>query len=344
MSRIFRNIRNALLKQSQVKRYVLYAVGEIFLVVIGILIALYLNNLNSEKKSEIENIRLVTDLEKGLINNQFLMERFANRVYGQDSLMEAVIQNKLSEENYFRNRMLTELMTPGTQYSWLNDENILTLLQKERDFSPAYNQLFKLIKNYKSKLNDLDYAIEEMNQLSNWNDQFMAQNFEWFSGTEREDQIKKIQYYLNDPYYKNRLTLYRKKFGNQISHITALTALRAAMMGEIKKIKGESPKNWNTYFKSLGLKPLIPLSCESLPRDWERLFPVFNYYLFFNNTSKDIVLMRLRDHLDSWEEYIIKAGEFEILPQLPGKGFMLGSPEKCEQVYVTPLGGFLVIE
>lgn len=344
MSRIFRNIRNALLKESQAKRYFLYAIGEIFLVVIGILIALYLNNLNSEKKSENENFRLVTDLEKGLVNNQFLMQRFANRVYSQDSLMEAVIQNKLSQENFFRNRSLTELMTPGTQYTWLNDENIQTLLQKERDFSPMYNQLFKLIKNYKTKLNDLDYAVEEMNQISNWNDQFMAENFEWYSSTEKEAQLENIQYYLTDPFYKNRLFLYRKKFGDQISHITALTALRAAMMGEIKKLKREPPKEWTTYFQSMGLRPMIPVACETLPRDWERLFSMFNYYLFFNNTSEDKIIMRLRDHADSWEEYVIKAGEFEILPQFPGKGFMLGAFEYCESAFIAPQGGFLVIE
>ncbi|EON76349.1 hypothetical protein ADIS_3477 [Lunatimonas lonarensis] len=344
MSRIFRNIRNALLKESQVKRYFLYSIGEIFLVVIGILIALYLNNLNSEKKAERENIRLVTDLEKGLMNNQFLMERFARRVYSQDSLMEAVIQNKVSQESYGRNRMLTELMTPGTQYTWLNDENIMTLLQKERDFSPTYNQLFKLIKSYKSKLDDLDYAVEEMNQLSNWNDQFMAENFDWFSGQGREDQLKRLEYYLSDPFYRNRLSLFRKKFGSQISHITALTALRAAMMGEIKKLKGEAPAEWTAYYQSLGLKPLIPVPCESLPRNWERQYPMFNYYLFYNPTPKDVILMRLRDHSDSWEEYVIKSGEFEILPQFPGRGFMLGTPDKCAQAFIAPQGGFLVIE
>lgn len=344
MPRIFRNIRKKFLKDKKVKRYILYAVGEIFLVVIGILIALYLNNLNSERKSENENFRLVTDLEKGLMNNQFLMKRFASRVYSQDSLMEAVIQARITEESFTRNRMLTELMTPGTQYTWLNDENILTILQKERDFSPAYNQLFKLIKNYKSRLNDLDYAVEEMNQLSNWNDQYMAQNFEWFSGTDREHLIKRTQYYLNDPFYKNRLVLYRKKFGNQISHITALTALRAGMMAEIKKLKGEENIDWNSYLKSLGLSPMIPVACETLPREWERLFPMFNYYLFFNNTSEDQVIMRLRDHTESWEEYVIKAGEFEILPQFPGNGFMLGSFDNCESVFVAPQGGFLVIK
>jgi hypothetical protein len=344
MSRIFRNIRKKYLNGKKIRQYVIYALGEIFLVVVGILLALYLNDLNSEKKSERENFRLVTDLEKGLTNSQFLMGRFASRVYNQDSIIEAVIYNRLSDGIGRSNRILTELMTPGTQYTWLDDENIITLLQKERDFSPTYNRLFKLIKNYKSRLDDLDYAVKEMNDLSNWNDQLIAQDFEWFSGTEKTDQEKKVAFYLTDPFYKNRLVLYRKKLGNQISHITALNALRAAMMGEIRMLKGEENIDWTSYFQSFGLKNLAPVACESSEIDWERTFPFFNYYLFFNNTAQAKTVLRLRDHVGSWEEYLIDAGEFEILPQFPGMGFMLNTSDHCEQLYIAPKGGFLVIE
>jgi hypothetical protein len=41
MSRIFNSIRQRLLAQNRFTRYILYAIGEIVLVVIGILIALH---------------------------------------------------------------------------------------------------------------------------------------------------------------------------------------------------------------------------------------------------------------------------------------------------------------
>ncbi len=44
MFRFFTKIRRELLKDNQMKRYTLYAVGEILLAVIGILIALQINN------------------------------------------------------------------------------------------------------------------------------------------------------------------------------------------------------------------------------------------------------------------------------------------------------------
>lgn len=50
MIKFFRKIRQKLLEQNRVSKYLLYAFGEIILVVIGILIALQINNWNENKK------------------------------------------------------------------------------------------------------------------------------------------------------------------------------------------------------------------------------------------------------------------------------------------------------
>lgn len=61
---LFRKIRKALLSGNSATKYILYAIGEIVLVVIGILIALQINNYSEEiKKREIESV---------LLNNLFL--------------------------------------------------------------------------------------------------------------------------------------------------------------------------------------------------------------------------------------------------------------------------------
>ncbi|WP_075352517.1 DUF6090 family protein [Algoriphagus marinus] len=53
MISFFRKIRQKLLSQNRVTRYLVYAFGEIFLVVIGILIALQVNNWNEERKQKL---------------------------------------------------------------------------------------------------------------------------------------------------------------------------------------------------------------------------------------------------------------------------------------------------
>ena len=51
MIKFFRKIRQQLLTENKFSKYLLYAIGEIILVVIGILIALQINNWNENKKS-----------------------------------------------------------------------------------------------------------------------------------------------------------------------------------------------------------------------------------------------------------------------------------------------------
>ncbi len=51
MIKFFRNIRKRLLSENRFSRYLIYAIGEIFLVVIGILIALQINNWNENNKN-----------------------------------------------------------------------------------------------------------------------------------------------------------------------------------------------------------------------------------------------------------------------------------------------------
>ena len=55
--KFFGKIRKFLLSEGKFKQYFKYAIGEIILVVLGILIALQLNNLNDERKTE--NLRQV---------------------------------------------------------------------------------------------------------------------------------------------------------------------------------------------------------------------------------------------------------------------------------------------
>ena len=49
--KVFRQIRVRMLKENRTTRYLLYAIGEIFLVVIGILIALQVSTWNQERQA-----------------------------------------------------------------------------------------------------------------------------------------------------------------------------------------------------------------------------------------------------------------------------------------------------
>lgn len=70
MIKFFRKIRQKLLSENKFSKYLLYAIGEIVLVVIGILIALQINNWNeARKKQNLKGVykrELIADLEKDI--------------------------------------------------------------------------------------------------------------------------------------------------------------------------------------------------------------------------------------------------------------------------------------
>ncbi len=66
MIKLFRNIRKNLLNEGKTKKYFKYAIGEIFLVVIGILIALSINNWNEQRKNHSLEKRYISELRYDL--------------------------------------------------------------------------------------------------------------------------------------------------------------------------------------------------------------------------------------------------------------------------------------
>ena len=62
MLKFFRTIRQKLLSENKISKYLVYAIGEIVLVVIGILIVLSINNWNIKKNNVIEETVILTNL------------------------------------------------------------------------------------------------------------------------------------------------------------------------------------------------------------------------------------------------------------------------------------------
>jgi len=66
MIKFFRQIRRRLLSDNKVSKYLIYAIGEITLVVIGILIAIQINNWNSKKNANIQMINLLKNMNEDI--------------------------------------------------------------------------------------------------------------------------------------------------------------------------------------------------------------------------------------------------------------------------------------
>jgi len=74
MIKLFRNIRKKLLEQGKTANYLKYAIGEIVLVVIGILIALQINNWNQERLQQQSELKFLKGIQAEFkLNKDYLI-------------------------------------------------------------------------------------------------------------------------------------------------------------------------------------------------------------------------------------------------------------------------------
>lgn len=103
MIRFFRNIRFKLATENKVANYLRYAIGEILLVVIGILIALQVNNWNEQRKDRIQEKKFLVRLEAeintdiGNISNSILANK--NRMQRAEFLMATADHPQMAEDS-----------------------------------------------------------------------------------------------------------------------------------------------------------------------------------------------------------------------------------------------------
>lgn len=111
MLKFFRKIRQKLINEEKVSKYLLYASGEIVLVVIGILIALSINNWNENRKNTQSENKALVDLKNEFANNMTELSRICTTRNYNDSLLRVYLAQVTSQQ--LDTDAKIELNTPG---------------------------------------------------------------------------------------------------------------------------------------------------------------------------------------------------------------------------------------
>ena len=98
MIKFFRKIRQDLLRDNKIGDYLKYAVGEIVLVVIGILIALSINNWNESRKNDLEQALLVKNIIEDLRLDFIHINKSSEQVSNQMNLIDDLISKIFDEK------------------------------------------------------------------------------------------------------------------------------------------------------------------------------------------------------------------------------------------------------
>ena len=89
MIKFFRRLRRQLLSENRFSKYLIYAIGEIILVVVGILIALSINNWNTKRLAKLEEKVILENLLNEFETNHIdLKKAIANREKGLNANKE----------------------------------------------------------------------------------------------------------------------------------------------------------------------------------------------------------------------------------------------------------------
>lgn len=160
MIKFFRRIRQKLLSENKFSKYLVYALGEIVLVVIGILIALQINNWNEDRKNAIEekailenlleNLNLSKIQSEQLISEEIKLKQSLIQLLGIES--RNIANNQFVDDSTFKSTvwdLQSDLPTFNT-YNNLKNTNKLSLI-KNKNINEKFTQLeFRL-----NKLNDI---------------------------------------------------------------------------------------------------------------------------------------------------------------------------------------------
>ena len=99
----FRKIRKTLADDNKPLKYLRYAIGEIVLVVIGILIALQINNWNEHRKSKLQEVNILTklntDLKANLIEIKGLIDLTEKRIKASHTILNYFEKQKAIDDS-----------------------------------------------------------------------------------------------------------------------------------------------------------------------------------------------------------------------------------------------------
>ena len=185
-------------------KYMRYAIGEIVLVVIGILIALQINNWNEERKHKEKTNHLFKEAQKELVYNIKQSSSVIDYYRKKDSLLYKVIHKQVTYEDYKTNWELRVLVTGDRPANLTSDafnnliDNEGSLTQQEDSIVLKLKKLFatrkRLVDEHDIKtVSNIDRHMEKLKNEKVWYSQLMLVPDE------------QIDFFLNDPFYLNEV-------------------------------------------------------------------------------------------------------------------------------------------
>jgi len=144
MIKFFRKIRQKLLSENKFSKYLIYAIGEIVLVVIGILIALSINNWNENNKTIKSENKALVDLKKEFTVNMNELSRIQTNRVRNDSLLRDYLNQITNSDIDIKDKI--KLNIPGVYGAqWSTKSAVLTGIINSGGLDKFQNDSLKIL-------------------------------------------------------------------------------------------------------------------------------------------------------------------------------------------------------
>lgn len=205
MIKFFRKIRQQLLTENKFSKYLMYAIGEILLVVIGILIALQINTWNDQrvKKAEISSV-YVAVLEE-LESDIQILDEYLPVFNWKNAKLKQIVYEDISLEEWTNNDSLFRSFYSFPDFE-ISQQRFDLLKSKVAIDDDTRNLNRKISDFYHKhtanlKVKDFEAALSFNRNISYW-----EENEEWLSLAYMDKEYSKLGIYANEnPLFRNKM-------------------------------------------------------------------------------------------------------------------------------------------
>jgi hypothetical protein len=170
MIKFFRKIRQQMLIENKFFKYLTYAVGEIILVVVGILIALSINNNNDAEKLRLKEIILLTEMSENLRTDMedldFNIRGNIVRTQANEIILEA-LQNRVPMHDSLKvyyGGIWGSFQTSENTAAWATLQSVGLDLISSDSLRSAISNIYTVKYKY---LENLEHGLDERYQMEN---------------------------------------------------------------------------------------------------------------------------------------------------------------------------------
>ncbi|TYA54312.1 hypothetical protein FVF61_08830 [Formosa maritima] len=191
-------------------KYFKYAIGEIILVVIGILIALSINNWNESRKAHDKTELLLKQVHKELAFNIDKANNVIERYRQTDTLIYNVLHKKVTYHDYKSNLKYVTLMRGTTEANLVNDA-FTTLIDNQGIINLEQDSIIEKLRYlYGTDKREVDLMdAYTVNNVINKIKKLGTNGWLYDNHVNKEASDEQITYYLTDSSYLGEVTEYK---------------------------------------------------------------------------------------------------------------------------------------